>query len=475
MRNNYFIFPIILILGTAILLFAGCTTDSGVLYLEYCIPVSVTSPYETPVDGQKSPSVGVVLDYTAYESAPLTGSDAIKPFVIASEIPVTIIEDSTIDSMDCRTEDIAIVDNLSTSQDENVAARVAFPQVDVFAVNNVSSFIPGGVQTTSGLIGGDLLRNFAVKFHYENDRQCSFLWDEEERRWPNVLFLKEQPADSQELADDGFGVVNYELSGGGSYYFNNAERDFSATRVVVRICAQPDPFPVDPENPEYAPPPASGSPGHYPVSGVDMLALVATGTVPLISTLAGVERMTNAIERTGGTVNLTTESFQMPEGAVEALRMSGLTRIALIGGVSSELGPCGELARRRGQEYGRRYPLLDDPYYEDSMLSGAAVLEVDLERGFWDDFNLLGIPATTDYWQGLWAETTPDVPQIDMILSHSFLSFFDFTIDYIQSRMILRCLRYDCSSNTETCCGAVNTECRCSPSDPCCQFYKFKK
>lgn len=453
----------------------SCTSESDILYLEYCIPVDVSTPYDT--SPARSPSVGIVRNYTIYTQAPAASDSVVENYVIATEIPNTIVSDPFLgeDELSIYDEDIAIVDNLSVSSDVSVAARVAYRGKTVFAVQDASIFIPGLYQSVDGIIGGDLLRNFAVRFHYTSDRQCSFFWDEEQKTWPNVLFLREQPATSEELGDDGFGVVNFSLAGGGNYTFNDREREMVATRVTVRVCAQADPFPLYPVNPEYAPPPDPGREGRYPVSGIELTALIATGTVPLLTTTGGLERLSQQISVTGGTSSMSSVQFSLPEGIIEAASLSGLTRLAIIGSVSSDLGPCDELARRRGQEYSRRYPELENPYYNDTDYSGAAVLEVDLEKGNYGNFDLIGIPSTTDYWQGLWAETSPEIPEIDLILGHDFLSWFNFTIDYIDSRLVMRCLQYDCSNTAFTCCNAPDGACFCPENDPCCQFFKFKK
>ena len=451
-------------------LFVACDGSPGPLFLEYCIPIHVQENLNPA--GPVPPTVGVVLDYESHPSAPAAGSDAVKSFLIATEVPVSIIEDPRIPTgkMELQQTSLAIVDNLSVGTTEPVAARVAFSDLPVWAVPDATKLTPG--LTLQGILGGDILRKFAVRFFYRPDRQCSFFWDDTSTRWPNILLLKEQPATGTDLADDGHAVINYQLSGGGEFLVENKVYDLPATRVTVQVCMNPDPFPLRPDDPVMAPPAVNG---RYPASGIDMFALVATGTQALLTTGSAFERIRYQMEQSGATPVIEDVNVPLPEGVQQTQRIANIPRMAILGGVSSSIGACAELARRRGQEYARRNPTLSNPYFRDAEVSGAAVAEVDLQKeGGTNFFSVAAIEPTTSYWQGLWAETLPEVPQIDLILGHSFLSFFEFTIDYPQSRMIFRCLSYDCANAARPCCHAGGT-CTCPINDPCCQFYKFKK
>ncbi len=451
-------------------LLVACDPAPGPLFLEYCIPITVQENLNPA--GPVPPTVGVVLNYETFLSAPPAGSDAVKSFLIATEVPISIIEDETVPTgkMLLLQTSLAIVDSLSVGPADPVAARVAFSALPVWAVPDATKLMPG--LTLHGILGGDILRKFAVRFFYKADRQCSFFWDETSTRWPNLLLLKEQPATGTDLADDGYAVINYQLSGGGSFIVENKVYDLPATRVTVQVCMNPDPFPLRPDDPVMAPAAVNG---RYPASGVDMFALVATGTQGLLTTESGFDRITYQMEQSGVTPAVEDVNVSLPEGVQPTQQISNISRMAIIGGVSSSIGACAELARRRGQEYARRNPTLANPFPRDAEVSGAAVAEVDLQKeGGTNFFPVAAIPSTTSYWQGLWAETLPEVPQIDLILGHAFLSFFEFTIDYPQNRMIFRCLSYDCTNAARPCCRAGGS-CSCPVNDPCCQLYKFKK
>ncbi len=458
--------PLVLLVA----LLAACDGSAGPLFLEYCVPIHVQENLDPA--GPQQPTVGVVLDYGAYPSAPAAGSEAVQSFLIATEVPLSIIEDPLVPTgkMELQNTSLAIVDSLSVGPDEPVAARVAFADQPVWAVPDATKLMPGF--PLQGILGGDILRKFAARFYYRPDRQCSFFWDETDTRWPNILLLREQPATGTDLADDGHAVIGYQLSGGGEFLVDNKVYDLPATRVTVQVCMNPDPFPIRPDDPVMAPAAVNG---RYPVSGVDMFALVATGTAGLLTTESAFDRLRFQMESGGRTPVIEEISLPLPEGVQQTQRLANLPRLAIIGGVSSSIGACAELARRRGQEYGRRNPTLENPFFRDAEVSGAAVAEVDLQKeGGTRFFSVAAVPTTTTYWQGLWAETLPDVPQIDLILGHEFLSFFEFTIDYPQSRLIFRCLSYDCQLAGSPCCRAGGA-CTCPIGDPCCQFYKFKK
>jgi hypothetical protein len=451
-------------------LLAACDGSSGPLFLEYCIPIRVQENLDPA--GPVPPTVGVVLDYESHPSAPSAGSDAVQSFLIATEVPVSIIQNPEVPTgkMELQRTSLAIVDSLSVGSDEPVAARVAFTDWPVWAVPDATKLVPGF--PLQGVLGGDILRKFAARFYYRPDRQCSFFWDQNQTRWPNILLLREQPATGTDLADDGHAVIGYQLSGGGQFLVDKKVYDLSATRVTVQVCMNPDPFPIRPDDPTLAPAAVNG---RYPVSGVDMFALVATGTAGLLTTDTALERVVFQMESNGQTPVVEAVSVPLPEGVQQTRRISNLPRLAIIGGVSSGIGACAELARRRGQEHGRRNPTLVNPFFRDAEISGAAVAEVDLQKEGGDrHFSMAAVPSDTSYWQGLWAETIPDVPQIDLILGHDFLSFFEFTIDYPQNRMIFRCLSYDCSNAARPCCRTGGA-CACPSNDPCCQLYKFKK
>lgn len=449
---------------------SACGSGDSLLFLEYCIPIRVQTQ-DDPA-GPQLPTIGVVLDYAKYASAPSSDATVVQSFVISTETPISIFQEEAlpIGSMVLRTIPLAVVDALSAGVGQPVAARVAFPKLQAWAVPDAQKLMPG--VNMQGILGGDVLRKFAVRLFYGADRQCSFFWDTQNRFWPNVLLLKEQPATATDLAGDGYAVVPYQLGGGGQFFVDGKLHPLPASRVTVQVCMNPDPFPLRPDDPTLGP---AAVEGRYPVTGVDMFALIATGTPYLLTTENGLERVRADMERRGQVPDIQETTVPLSEGVQITQQISNVARMAVIGGVSSSLGACAELARRRGQEWARRNPTLPNPYFRDVESSGAAIAEVDLQRNGGNTwFSLAKVDASRQYWQGLWAETLPDLPQIDLILGHPFLSFFEFTVDYPQNRMMFRCLRYNCSSPVAPCCRTGGV-CTCPVTDPCCQYYHFKR
>ncbi|MBU1241333.1 hypothetical protein KKF84_14200, partial [Myxococcota bacterium] len=221
----------------------GCESASGPLFVEYCVPVSTGGANDSP------PMVGMVLDYSQMSEAPLGGDPSVLSFLIASEVPVTIVGDSSIPPGDTwfGESSIAVVDQLSAGDTGPVAARLTWENLPVAMVTDPSLLYPLNAPPFDGILGGDVLRRFAVRFHYEPDRQCTFSWDTADppTQWPNVLFTREEPRNVDELGEDGYGVVTYELAGGGDFLDGDIEREFSATRVIIGVCIEPDAFPID--------------------------------------------------------------------------------------------------------------------------------------------------------------------------------------------------------------------------------------
>jgi hypothetical protein len=457
---------------------SSCDDSSGPLFVEYCIPVNVGDATGLSTS-DFPPQVGVVINYKDMENAPIGGSSTVESFLIASEVPVTVIKDDSLSAEISEYGEIslAVVDRYSAGDSEPVAARLAYEEINVFKFNDPSSLYPVGDRGFDGILGGDILRRFAVRFSYNEDKQCTFSWDEDvdgkDKMWPNVIFMKEQPASSVDLGNDGFGVIGYDLAGGGDFLIGGQEHKFSATRLVVGLCVEPDPFPLDPLNPQTGPLPIDD---HYPSSGVDMTGLVATGTSGFLTTSSGVERLKWRLDYTGTESSVVSSSVRLQGESLESEVLSGITRIVLVGDMSNDIGPCGELARRRGQEWALMNPTLPNPYKKDLDNSGGAILEVDLTRdGTGLSFDVEGFSPYSSYWQSIWVETTPPHPRVDFILGHDFLKYYEFTIDYINSRLIMRCLDYNCSDENSTCCNLLTGVCRCPENNPCCQYYKLRR
>ena len=75
----------------------------------------------------------------------------------------------------------------------------------------------GSQEQYDGIFGGNLLRKYAVRLFLAEDRAgCKLPWVEQTPTWPSITFSPGYADTIAELSRDGYGVIKYELSGGGS-------------------------------------------------------------------------------------------------------------------------------------------------------------------------------------------------------------------------------------------------------------------
>jgi hypothetical protein len=340
-----------------------------------------------------------------------------------------------------------------------------------------------------GVLGGDMLRRYAIRIHYAYDPECALPWTIPPREFPTVTFIQEFSEDDKELARDGYAVVDFGLSGGGTFVLGGQEIDFGATRVAVGACLAPQPF--DPT--AIAPAELNvqdATPVHtmdeleelVPVSGADAFLLVATGSQPLILGQQALERI-QAV--TGLPQSTSAATLQLQEGPVDARRASpGLPRVALIGDISEDLSPCGELARRRRIQWIRFWGRDQKEGTWKLNLAGAAMAII---RTPVDTYS---VPDTSSLLQGIRFEMTPSASQIDGLIGHDYLHHYEFVLDYPSGRVILRCGAYTTPDATGMCpdwttwetvdatgpsCCESGGQCYCPPANPCCQYPRALK
>ena len=390
----------------------GCSTENPPIFLEYCIPVDASSSV---------PHVGVVLDYESVQDAPDSSSEVVRDFAVATESPLTVIPgDAAYTS-----HSLVVVDRYSSSK---VAARLVFPEISLLSDPHLQSLLPFAGSGPDGILGGDVLRRFAVRFHYAADPQCTFDWTPG-TYWPSVTFLREVPDSDHALGLDGFAVVHFTLAGGGNMVLSNREYALGATRVGIWLCINPDHF--DPASP---PEPVNG---HFPVSGVDAYGLVATGSQSLVTTSGLAELITSDASVTREDVEITAMNETL-----QGYRLHGLTRVAIVGNVSEDLSPCAELAKRRGREYERHNPGVHRyPADLEGPVAPAVIVEVG-DASPAGELDTVAVPDNSVFWTSLWAETSPQVPMYDVLVGGAVLRYLEFVIDYPQRRFIARCTDY---------------------------------
>lgn len=491
------------------LLPTACGVPANSEVVEFCIPLEEGEAGALPV-------ARIILDYKRYsvDDRP-TASDTLR-FLVATEVPMTTLDREasplpTVDASEVAQEraDIALVDAVSSL----VVGRATFWNLRSLNLP-LGPLGPSGTEERyDGLLGGDVLRKYAVRFQLQADPRCKLPWLDVVPTWPSITFFREIPDTRKELSSDGFGVIPFELAGGGSAEIKDEQFEFPATRVSVSACVDPEPF--DPtvfvESLEEG----------IPLSGVDAEVLIATGTQPLLMSESFAERLKaqRLRQNPAWTVSPVPTSAYLPEGERAAERFA-IRRMALVGNRSTGLSPCAELRRRRWIEYVERCRVtpgcsaVSSRELEESIKKkGVGVLEVDTERGdpaATPELTALVVSDETRLFSGLRDETSGQVPSIDLLVGAAFLRHFELIVDYPESRLVMRCVHYEvpsardecdpdapAGSPAKTCCRASDDplaqgksccqtdaqhdpasgfrlarSCRCEGT-PCCQYFQY--
>lgn len=486
----------VVLAGITALLFSTACEESIISsqIIEFCTPLAHTETH----DPDSPPLVATVLNP---QDEPPIGEEALV-FLIGTEFPLTTIDASTyaeifdeseIEVTDnyLETMDAAIVDNRSALPDPGqspVMGRAIFTDFSAF-VTRIPSLGPGeNTAFYKGVLGGDLLRRYAVRIHYGSDPECILPWAPEER-FSTITFIQEYADDNKDLAGDGFSVLSFSLAGGGRMLFNNKTVSFGATRVTVSGCVEAEPF-----SPELLDPGSAGIKNlddletKIPTSGQNAVFLVATGTIPLVLGDGFFAGLRAAGSETSREYPTTSTTLNLMEGQVPA-ESTTLNRVALVGSVSDDMSPCQELALRRRIAW-IRYWLPQHQWTQEVLKInklGAPVAEYDAERDpetTHEPLSAYIISDTTELFEGLRFETAQQIPGIDGIIGHNFLKHFEIIVDYPGERVVFRCRNYrppnqnNCPTpetlGANTCCESSG-RCVCPSAQPCCQFPFTKK
>jgi hypothetical protein len=242
----------------------------------------------------------------------------------------SLVSGSVIINLSRVTGDLSLLDGAQPD-----IVRFSFKEQEVLdlPVNPVGLTTPVSIR---GVLGFSLLSNFSVHLSYETDA---------------TITLRDLITDTNgELAEDcdsrrlltagGFAserclaVVSSEPKGGGTFLLGNEELQLPASRVVVPMCLVPEAF--DPTSDEQIAPTAT--------TGTPVSALMATGLgISLISESAFARLQATSAEPL--TPSASTE-IHLPSGT-ETVRLVSIPRVAVVSDQTFDLGPCGELARRR--------------------------------------------------------------------------------------------------------------------------------
>jgi hypothetical protein len=446
-------------------------TSEGV---EFCIPMEPGLP-DTAV-------AHVVIDYGRFSAEARPTAADVRRFLVSTESPLTVVNAAALpaapagDATSLQRITLAVVDADSSL----VVGRAAFWDVAALVGTLPALGAGAAAATFDGLLGGDLLRQYAVRIVYAADPGCVLAWLPGAPTWPSISFFVEWPDTAEELAGDGFAVVPYTLAGGGAAMIADRQFELVATRVTVPLCVEAPAF--DPDDPAIA------TANDVPIGGVDAYGLVATGVQPVVLGRAFFERLAahrRSVDPGWPAGGLGSTTLFLPEGPVpgEAL---GLSRIAVVSNARAGESPCAELRRRRRVEWAVRHGagVAEVPERGETA---AAVVELDTDRAASPAGAVAAvvIPDERPTLTSLQAEVTGQVPSVDLLLGAAFLGRLETLIDYPGSRVVLRCLDYtppegtsaECPDDAtlvaagQSCCR-YGDACRC-PATACCQSYRW--
>ena len=461
----------------AALIFSACSDDSASSEIfEYCTPMSATAT--------RPPEAAVALDPATDRP---TAEEAFH-FLIGTEYPLTTLDASTYaevsgDSptarMSLHSVDLAVVDASSIAPTDQVVGRAEFDGFNLAVTHIAPLGTDLGFKHYDGILGGDLLTRYALRLSYQPDVDCRLPWSD--AIFPTLTFFREFTDENDELAEDGFAVISFDIAGGGKFLLSGDSHDFKATRIGIGACIQPAPFDPADLAPESVPD-RDALDAAIPVTGTDAFLLVATGTVPIVIGEAFFERL-----KEGTTGDSTTTypvrngTLYQPQGPVAA-EVTNIERIALVGDTSDGLAPCGELARRRRIAWILAHKTEKEWASGTWRIStaGPAVAEFDRDRTDATATARLDayvIPDESTLLQGMRFELGNDLPEVDGFVGHEFLRHFEFVLDYPSERLILRCASYR-SSGDDQCpsddphapCCDTKRRCTCPANQPCCQY-----
>jgi hypothetical protein len=279
----------------------------------------------------------------------------------------------------------------------------------------------------AGVMGGPLLANFSVGLVFPRSPSLATM-----TLWPAF------PGSDEQLAQDGFVPLRFNLRGGASAGQGNGEASLSLpnSRIVLAACAAPRAFSTT-EPLETC---ASGE-GALKASGQDLMLAIGTGEGPLILSQPAWQRIATQLglaSDAGTAGDLYTPFSTTPTPA----RFLTVPRLAIFQGITDSgwSGPCAELARARRFEW----VLANQPLgacFQPCDASGGQTIATHsyLELGGSLDVAVIG--ETSDVIRSLNVDTPPN-PQVDGIIGAGTLAGTQVRLDYPstpQGRVIAAC------------------------------------
>jgi len=270
-----------------------------------------------------------------------------------------------------------------------------------------------------GVIGGDVLSRSSARFDFPTSE---------------LRFFPGTSGDSSQLGDECQAVFGRSFAGGGTLRVAGTEVLFPSVRPVVGACLDEARTPAE----------DGGSDPLLEERGTDALMLVSTGLGITVLASSAYERYRDATDGPA-LEDLPEGVLHLASGAVP-VRLGSIGRLALAGTLGSgsendnqDRGPCRELFLNRlmaGEKCTDPDAGIEScpcPDGSDFCSTAAAVdLDRSIEVAVLDD----GDPVL----QSLRDELRPKTPELDGILGTEALASLRLELDYINNRMVMRCL-----------------------------------
>ena len=317
--------------------------------------------------------------------------------------------------------------NMDLRDGWNTAApvRASFDNVGLFDL--CPSPTGDAATQPAGVMGGPLLANFSVGFVFPRSADQA----------ATMTLWSAFPGSDEQLAQNGFAPLRFNLRGGASAGQGNGEASLSLpnSRVVLAACAAPRSFSTT-EPLETC---ARGE-SALKASGQDLMLAVGTGEGPLIVSQSAWQRIAAqlGLASDAGTVGDLYTPFSPPTPAC----FLTVPRLAIFQGIpdSGWSGPCTELARARRIEWALANQNAGACFQPCDANSGQAIATRSyLELG--GPLDVAVVSETSDVIRSLNADTPPN-PQVDGIIGAGTLAGTRLRLDYTskpQGRVIAAC------------------------------------
>ena len=303
--------------------------------------------------------------------------------------------------------ELSILDHSAPS-----VTRFVFHSLETYDMANLTLGVGNGIDA-QGFIGTTILSSFSIELAYGSK--------------PHIVFSDAIPDNRVQLANEckrerlldplsGDACTAEFLTpllGGGTVRLAGEDRELPPSRMVVPVCLMPDSF--DPQS--------SGA-LQIPSSGQAATAVIATGLGTSILSRSAYNRLKDKLT----TKTETTSMLHLGTGP-EKVSLITIDRLALVSDETPDLGPCGEMARRRRLLVASQATL----GASDQDRNGAALASLNKPVTF------AVLADESPFLQGLIAELRPQTADIDLVLGGSALQQFKVHLDYPNERLVLRC------------------------------------